>query len=116
MSSKRLKDSALVAVGDGLERKLPHHEFSDFGRCGVRTICPAEISTYKGVFVDIGKCLQRDILEAKSRTNFIPCYLLDSHVWENLFWLRCKVKIIYVSVDHMHVRVGPIARMLPVCK
>jgi|SRR6266849_9266825 len=117
MSGERLKDSALVAVGDGLERKLPHHEFSDFGRCGVRTICPAEFSTYKGVFVDIGKCLQRDILEVKSRTNFIPCYLLDSYAWEDLFWLRClKVKIIDVPDDHIHVGVGPIARMPPVCE
>src|SRR5215468_5669368 len=66
MSGERLKDSTLVAVGDGLERQLPHHELSDFGRCGMRTIRLAEFSTYEGVFVNIGKCLQRDILEMKS--------------------------------------------------
>jgi hypothetical protein len=55
----------------------------------MRTIRLAEFSTYEGVFVNIGKCLQRDILEVKSRTNFIPCCLLDIYVWKNLFWLRC---------------------------
>src|SRR5262245_1871957 len=115
MSCKRLKNSALVAVGDGLERKLLHHELSDFGTCGVRPIRPAEFSTYKGVFVNIGQCLQRDILEVKSRTNFIPCCLLDSYAWEDLFWLRClEVKIIDVSDDYIHIGVGPIARMPPV--
>ena len=83
----------------------------------MRTIRLAEFSTYEGVFVNIGKCLQRDILEVKSRTNFIPCCLLDSYVWEDLFWLRyLKVKIIDVPDDHIHVGVGPIARIPPVCE
>ena len=89
MSSKRLKDSTLIAVGNGLKRQLPHHELSHFGGDGMRTVRLAELSTYEGVFVNIGKCFQRDILEVKSRTNFIPCCLLDIYVWKNLFWLRC---------------------------
>ena len=81
----------------------------------MRTIRLAEFSTYEGVFVNTGKCLQRDILEMKSCTYFIPCCLLDSYAWEDLLWLRClKVKIIYISDDHIYVGVGPISRMPPV--